>query len=222
MRPLALDIDGTITREDSSLDPRTIDALRGWDAQIVFTTGKVLPNATSLCNYVGIPPRAVAETGAIVYADDVLQIHGDGESVRNAVEEYKELGYSLGWGEYDIVNRWRETEVAVNREMPLEPLERVAERHGVEVVDTGYAYHVKSQGVDKGRGLVEAAELMGVEVEDFVAIGDSMNDVSTFEVAGESFAVANADSEARDAANHTTDASYADGFLEALDAVKRD
>jgi len=56
----------------------------------------------------------------------------------------------------------------------------------VEVVDTGYAYHVKSTGVSKGRGLERVGDALGIGPDEFVAIGDSENDVSTFAVAGAS------------------------------------
>lgn len=220
MKPLAVDVDGTLTREDASLDPRVLDPLREWEAPVLVATGKVLPNATALCHFVGLPPHAVAETGGVVYVDDEFEIRGDGEAARAAIRDYVDDGYGLGWGEADIVNRWRETEVAVSREMPLEPLEQAAEKHGVEVVDTGYAYHVKSPDVSKGDGVRRAAELLGLNAGEFVAVGDSMNDVSTFRAVGESWAVANSDDEARGAADNVTDGGYADGFLEVLDAVR--
>lgn len=220
MKPLAVDVDGTLTRSDASLDPRVLDPLREWREPVVVATGKVLPNATALSHFIGIPPYAVAETGGVVYVDGSLEVRGDGEAARNAVRDYVDEGYELGWGDADIVNRWRETEVAVNRDMSLEPLVRAAEKHGVEVVDTGYAYHVKSPDVSKGDGVRRAAELLDLDAGEFVAVGDSMNDVSTFQAVGESWAVANADSEARGAADHVTDGGYADGFLEFLDAVR--
>ncbi|MEA5386334.1 HAD hydrolase family protein [Haloarculaceae archaeon H-GB2-1] len=59
-----------------------------------------------------------------------------------------------------------------------------------------------------------------MDLTDVVAIGDSENDVSAFEVAGHSIAMANADDAARDAAAVVTNASYADGFLEAVEMVR--
>ena len=121
-----------------------------------------------------------------------------------------------------MVNRWRETEVAVSRERPLEPLETAADAHGAAVVDTGYAYHVNSPDVDKGTGLVTAARLLERPPESFVAVGDSENDAAAFDLAGRSFAVANADDAALAAADEVTEAAFADGFLEALEWVRAD
>jgi phosphoglycolate phosphatase (TIGR01487 family) len=217
---LAVDIDGTLTRGDGSgaLDPRVFEPLREAKT-VVVCTGKVLPNAVALCNYVGIDANAVAETGGVVYADDEVSFLGDDEGLEAFVDDYAPDG-DLGWEGTDLVNRWRETEVAVPLERDREEVDEVADRHGMEVLDTGYAYHVKSPDVDKGQGLVAVAKTLGLEPSEFVAIGDSENDVHTFELAGASYAVANADEAAREAADHVTDASYAHGFVEALELEK--
>ena len=214
---LAVDIDGTLTRGDGSgaLDPRVFEPLREAKT-VVVCTGKVLPNAVALCNYVGIDANAVAETGGVVYAHEKVSFLGDDEGLEAFVEEYAPDG-DLGWEGTDLVNRWRETEVAVPLERDRDVIDEVAEQHSLEVLDTGYAYHVKSPDVDKGQGLEAVAETLGVPVEEFIAVGDSENDVHTFELAGASYAVANADTAAREAADHVTEAPYARGFVEAIE-----
>jgi phosphoglycolate phosphatase (TIGR01487 family) len=218
---LAVDIDGTLTRGDGSgaLDPCVFEPLREAET-VVVCTGKVLPNATALCTYVGTEANVVAETGGIVYADSEVRVLGDSEGLNEFVEEYAPDG-DLGWGKTDLVNRWRETEVAVPLERDRDKIDEVAEKHGLEVLDTGYAYHVKSPDVDKGQGLTAVAETLGLEPSNFVAVGDSENDVHTFEIAGTSYAVGNADEAAREAADYVTDASYARGFVEAFEREKR-
>ncbi|XGI83257.1 phosphoglycolate phosphatase [Halorutilales archaeon Cl-col2-1] len=218
--PLVLDVDGTLTRPDASLDPRIFDPLRDWEEPVVIATGKVLAHANAVCRFIGIDDHVIAENGGIVYSDDRVEINGDGEAARRVAEDLAEEGHGLGWGSFDLVNRWRETEIAVSREVSLDAVEEIAERHGLEVYDTKYAYHVKSPDVDKGRGLVTVSDIMGRDPEEFVAVGDSENDVSTFEVVGESYAVSNADERALDAADHVTEESYADGLLEALDGIR--
>ena len=218
--PLALDVDGTMTRPDGGgLDPRIFDPLREWPAPVVIATGKSFPFPIGLCGFIGMPENVIAETGGVTYANDEVRINGDGETARAVAREYVEAGYDLGWGRADLVNRWRETEVAVAIDRPLDPLESIAARHGQEVVDTGYAYHIKDPAISKGLGLETVAESLGTAPEAFVAVGDSANDVSTFEVAGRSFAVANADDAARGAADEVTEGAHADGLLEALDRL---
>jgi phosphoglycolate phosphatase (TIGR01487 family) len=221
--PLAVDIDGTLSRPDRSIDSRVMDVLRDWDAPVVVATGKALPYPIALCDFVGIEQRVVAENGGVAYVDDDLFYFGDGREAADDVrEEFAAAGFDLGWGESDLVNRWRETELAVNRERPLDRLTALAEKHGLSVVDTGFAYHVKSTEPNKGTALQTVATELGHEPSDFAAVGDSVNDVELLEVAGESYAVENADEQARTAADEVLDESNADGFLAAVDRIRGD
>ncbi|WP_331233152.1 phosphoglycolate phosphatase [Natronorarus salvus] len=218
--PLVLDIDGTLTRPDGSIDPRIFDRLRSWDAPVVLATGKAFPYPVALCHFVGIEELVIAENGGVVAAREELSIEGDRQAADAVAATFREAGYGHGWGPLDTVNRWRETELAVSREMPLAVLRGLAADHGLEVVDTGYAYHVKDPAVTKGRGLLTLADLLGRETTEFVAVGDSANDVSTFELVDRSYAVANADEAALAASDHVTDAPFSEGFFEVLDELE--
>ncbi|WP_435178062.1 HAD hydrolase family protein [Halorussus sp. AFM4] len=218
--PLVLDIDGTMTRPDDSVDPRFFDVLPDWEAPVVVATGKAFPYPVALCHFMFIPQNVIAENGGVVLSGEEVTRNGDGEAARKVAEEYVAAGYDLGWGPTDLTNRWRETEVAVARDRPLGPLEELAAEHGLEVVDTGFAYHVKSPSIEKGIGLKSVARLLDRDPAEFVAIGDSENDVSTFGVAGESYAVANADEKARRAADVVLDESYSEATLSVLDELR--
>ncbi|WP_181685961.1 phosphoglycolate phosphatase [Halorhabdus salina] len=219
--PLVTDIDGTLTNDEMILDPRVGTALRAWNGPVVLATGKVLPFPIALCNYLGLQRNVIAENGGVsfVESDDEVRLHGDRKAAQKVADAYVEAGYDLGWGTADLVNRWRETEIALAHDVPVEPLEAIAAEYGLEVVDTQYAYHVKAPDMSKGNALQSIAPRLGSDTDDFVAIGDSQNDVSTFERAGTAIAVANADEAAIEAADHVTDAAFADGFLDALDRV---
>lgn len=219
--PLAVDIDGTLTGTDRALDPRVIPVLRAWPSPLVVATGKSIPYPVALCEFVGIETRVVAENGGVVVPDrtsDMLFV-GKREAANAVAREYQERGHSLGWGGADLVNRWRETELAVSRESPLEPLEELAEKHGLTVVDTGFAYHVHASDIDKGIGLSVFADELELDTDSIVYVGDSANDLPGFEVAGQAVAVANADESVQQAADHVTAESYGSGFLEAIEWI---
>ncbi|MFC7190082.1 phosphoglycolate phosphatase [Halocatena marina] len=224
MRALAVDIDGTLTRADQSLDPRVFEPLREWPEPVVIATGKSLPYPVGLCEFLGIPVRIIAENGGAVYLadDDEIVFTGDREAAHRVIEQYSEEGYSLGWEGVDFANRWRETELAVSCDQPLEPLREIAEREGMRVFDTGYAYHVTAHDVDKGTGLTNITSRLGNDPESFAVVGDSENDAAMFEIAGEAYAVANADDRAKSAADHITDGAFVDGLLEALEMIRND
>jgi len=225
--PLVVDIDGTMTRPDEGprergIDPRVMTPLREWSDVVVIATGKAFPYPVALCGFLGIPERVIAENGGVVFADDEVRRLGDAGAARAVVAQYREEGHDIGWGAADVVNRWRETEVAVSLDSPETPLGRIADDHGQEVVDTGYAYHVKSPGMDKGAGLAAVCDVLDRDPAEFVAVGDSENDAATFGVAGRSFAVANADEVARAAADEVLAGAHADGLLAALERVRDD
>ncbi len=217
--PLALDIDGTLTTSDHTIDPRVFDVLSGWDGPVVMATGKSFPYPVALCHFIGIEERVIAENGGVVYGDDTLRFTGDPDRAAAAIEAFVDRGGAVGYGTVDTTNRWRETEIAVSVDADEALLREVAAEFDLAVVDTGYAFHVKTPGVEKGVGLETMAELLEVDVSSFVAIGDSENDASMFEVAGESYAVANADERAKAAADTVLEQSYFDGTLSVLRSI---
>jgi len=216
--PLALDIDGTLTTASGRIDARVFELLPDWDAPVVLATGKAFPYPVALSHFLGRAETVIAENGGVVHADGETTVLGEPEAPRAAVEAFRERGGDTGWGARDTVNRWRETEVALSLDADEALLREVVAAAGddVTVVDTGYAYHVKSTAVSKGRGLERVGDALDVDPEAFVAVGDSENDVSTFAAAGESYAVANADRAARHAADRVLTASYMDGTASVL------
>ena len=218
--PLALDIDGTLTTADHRIDPRVFDRLPAWDAPVVVATGKSFPYPVALCHFLGMPEQVVAENGGVVCADGEVSPQGDRERAEAAIEQFRERGGDLGWDAADTTNRWRETEIAAHIDADEALLREVAAAFDLEVVDTGYAYHLKTPGVEKGDGLRAVADILDLDLAAFVAVGDSENDVSLFETAGESYAVANADERAKATAGTVLEQEYFDGTLSVLDALE--
>ncbi len=220
--PLVVDIDGTLTDESRAVDPRVFPVLSEWSGPVVVATGKAMPYPIALCEFVGIDYTVVAENGGVVFveATDTLRIEGDKAACLAVAEAYRDKGYEMGFGEVDLANRWRETEVVVNISQPGEPLRRLAEKHGLEFLDTGFAYHVTDPHINKGTGLETVCAELGLDPTAFLAVGDSENDAEMFDMAGESVAVANADETALARADRVTEASHADGFLEAVEPYR--
>ena len=218
--PLALDIDGTLTTPDDQIDPRAFEVLPSWEAPIVLATGKSFPYPIALCHFLGIPEQVVAENGGVVCADGQVAFQGDRDRAETAAAAFRDRGGDLGWDAADTTNRWRETELAARVDADEQLLRSVADEFDLEVVDTGYAYQLKTPGVEKGAGLRAVADIIGVETDSFVAVGDSENDVSLFEAAGASYAVGNADAAATAAAETVVSEEYFEGTLRVLESLR--
>jgi hydroxymethylpyrimidine pyrophosphatase-like HAD family hydrolase len=70
--------------------------------------------------------------------------------------------------------------------------------------------------LNKGDGVINILNNIDVNLSRSVAVGDSVNDVSVFEIVEQSFAVANADSAAKDAASDVLNEPQAKGTISAL------
>jgi hydroxymethylpyrimidine pyrophosphatase-like HAD family hydrolase len=76
--------------------------------------------------------------------------------------------------------------------------------------------HIKSRSINKGTGLKRLAELMGISALDFVAIGDSPNDIEMLQESGFGVAVGNAHPDMKGVADMVTAGKHGAGVAEAI------
>ncbi len=112
-------------------------------------------------------------------------------------------------------------EIGLRRDFDVEMArELLKEFPGVEIVDTGFAVHIKSKRINKGTGLKRIAKMMGLDAREFVAIGDSPNDIEMLKVSGFGVAVGNAHPEVKRVARMVTKGEYGAGVAEAVGELK--
>lgn len=71
-------------------------------------------------------------------------------------------------------------------------------------------------GVDKGQGLIDLANKLGIAIEDTIAVGDNYNDMAMLKVAGLSVAANNAVDDVKAACDYTTKANNNEGVVAEL------
>jgi hypothetical protein len=76
------------------------------------------------------------------------------------------------------------------------------------MISKPYFLEILPPGANKGEALTHLTEFLGIDLEDVLAMGDSMNDAAMLRVAGISCAPANATQAARDAADYICDHSH--------------
>ncbi|MDW7732703.1 MAG: phosphoglycolate phosphatase [Methanolobus sp.] len=215
-KALAIDIDGTITHTDRRLSLKAAEKLRTLDVPVVLATGNILCYAKAAAKLIGVCCNVIAENGGVVtdgfdkkpYVSDVIS---------ECEQAFEILSREFEMEKLDSLHR--KTEIVLRRNFDLEHARALlsSTELDVEIIDTHFAIHIKSKKISKGTGLVRIADMMGLNVSDFVAIGDSVNDMEMLALAGYSIAVANADDFLKDIADYVTSEPYGEGTAEAID-----
>ena len=73
------------------------------------------------------------------------------------------------------------------------------------------------KGYDKGTGILTVCKILGVNTEDTMAFGDSINDREMLETAGISVAMGRSDDRVKEICDHTTDLLENDGIWKGLE-----
>lgn len=216
---LVIDVDGTITHMDRKLSLKAAAKLRSLDIPVVIATGNVLCYAKAVAKLVGVCCHIIAENGGVIVDGfDKKPIVSD--VIHECEEAYDFLSSVFDMEKLDSVHR--RTEIVLRRNFDVENASKMLQSNfpGVEIIDTHFAIHIKSKKINKGTGLLKMAELMKLQTSDYVAIGDSVNDMEMLEEAGFSIAVGNADKSLKEIADYVSKANYGDGTVEAIDYLQ--
>jgi len=218
-KAIVVDIDGTITCEKRELHLGAVKKIRSLKVPVVLATGNILCYARTTSRLIGLDGAVIAENGGAITVRFDLQGTFE-ESLEECEKAYSFLSEHFNLTKLDPF--YRKTEIALRRNFDLKKAIDLLETQNfdVEMIDTKYAIHIKSTRINKGVGLQKLAGLMGLEAKDFVAIGDSANDVEMFEASGFGIAVGNGDDRIKEAANYVTEASFGDGAVEAIEFLE--
>ncbi|ADB57877.1 phosphoglycolate phosphatase [Archaeoglobus profundus] len=212
-KALVVDIDGTLTDKKRAINCRAVEALRKLKIPVVLATGNISCFARAVAKIIGVSDIVIAENGGVVRfsydGEDIVL--GDRSKCLRALETLrKRFKVEL------LDNEYRKSEVCMRRNFPIEEARKILPKD-VRIVDTGFAYHIIDANVSKGKALMFIADKLGLDVKDFIAIGDSENDIEMLEVAGFGVAVANADEKLKEVADLVTSKPNGDGVVEALE-----
>ena len=78
---------------------------------------------------------------------------------------------------------------------------------------------VNAEGVDKGKGMLKLAELLGIRREEMIVFGDGWNDISMIQEAGCGVAMGNAQEAVKEAADLVTDSNEEDGVAKIIEKI---
>ena len=211
---IAIDIDGTLTGEDRRLDCVAVEAIRKLSIPVVFVTGNVICFASTASKLVGTSGEVIAENGGVVKLDFDGEevILGDKKICLAAYDHLKDL---LDIEMIDM--RYRKSEVALKRGFDVGSARDLLKDFNVDIVDSGFAVHIKKKGINKLTGLSYVSERRGWDLGKTVAIGDSGNDAEVIRGVGFGIAVGNAEEDLKEIADYVTLKDHGEGVVEALE-----
>jgi hydroxymethylpyrimidine pyrophosphatase-like HAD family hydrolase len=172
----------------------------------------------AFCRMTGNDGTFIAENGGVfrIGFDGELVVNGDQAAVmtaRSAVQEhFRAKGTELSL----FSPKYRYADQAFARTVPVDEVRDVLAGHPVQVLDTGFAIHIQTPGVNKGTALATLAPRLGLSPKDFFAIGDSCNDLEMLAAAGIAATPQNGHPELKAIAHYIAGKEYGDGFVEAV------
>jgi phosphoglycolate phosphatase (TIGR01487 family) len=218
---VACDVDGTITDRQRRISLPAIACIRDLVArgvEVVLASGNTVCFMDALARVIGTSGTIIAENGGVyrIGFTGALHVQGDRSvavaAYRVLEEHYRRRGVTLDlYGE-----KYRLSDVAFARTVPPDEVRELMRDQGVKVIDTGFAIHLQEKGISKGLALRRLAADMGIPVKEFLAVGDSENDLEMIEAAGMGVAVANARDEVRAASDYVTEKGDGEGFVGAV------
>ena len=221
MKAVIIDIDGTLTDEKRRLSCGAAEIIRNMDIPVILASGNILCFVKCASKLIGASDIMIAENGGVISMgyDGPVYVKGDKERCKNA---FILLKTHLKLEELD--GSQRRSEIALRRNFDIQAARDILVMkgiHDIEMVDTGFAVHIKTTEVNKGTGLAQVAALMKINPKDFAAIGDSANDIEMLKAAGLGFAVANSHPDLKDVADRVTAGSHGKGAIEAMEYIRK-
>ena len=173
----------------------------------------------ALCRMIGTDGTFIAENGGVFRTGFTgkLTITGDQTAVHAALKTVQDHFRKAGT-ELELYSpQYRYTDLAFARTVPVDEVWEVLSGVPVQVLDTGYAIHLQTPGITKGTALKLLAPAMGRTPDEFLAVGDSLNDLQMLQSAGVGVTLANGHPALKAAAGAVMKKEYGDGFVEAVE-----
>ena len=157
-----------------------------------------------------------------VYTPDNLYVFNLSESERQRIKNQK---LEAVYPEVNSVDFLKDTPISKilyqNVDVPYlmsleEGLKPITDGHCAVSYSSNRYMEFNSLGVDKGQGLIDLANKLGIAIEETIAVGDNYNDMAMLKVAGLSVAVNNAVDDVKAACDYTTNANNNEGVVAEL------
>lgn len=236
-RLLALDLDGTLLNDQSEITELNLEWVkRAADAGVTVcvSTGRGFPSALPIAEQLGLDTPMITVNGGEIWtkphsihsrtllaSDKVMKLHA-------LAEQYPEVwfwGYTIEgiynkerWVHDTIASKWLKFGYYTENVSELnEILQEIQTWEGLELSNSSpFNIEINPLGVSKASALMEVCRMLGYDMSEVVAIGDSLNDIAAIREAGLGVAMGNAQDEVKMAANVVTGSNQESGVAQAI------
>ena len=218
------DLDGTLTDNRRRIDTGAIECIRTLvDAGIpvILASGNTLCSMTILAKMMGTDGTIICENGGTYRIGHVGEAHvtGDLPVCREAFAFLQQYYEKQGEMLQLYSPEYRFADVAFARTVEPKDVQVLLSDFPVRVLDTGFAIHLQIEGVTKGTTFVKICEEIGRSPLEFLAVGDSYNDIEMIQAAGCGAVVQNCSEDVCKAADYVSEKMYGEGFIDAVKNV---
>ncbi len=233
---IALDIDGTILDGNGTVSEANQEAIRLAQEKgiyIVLSTGRSLITCQHIAESLNISSYLITANGSEIWD------FATGNLVERHLIAPERIQMMWDLAHTHQINFWTlTTEKVWREEFPNDPtiyewlkfgydtpdddlrhmiLEKLKQYDEFELSNSSPTnIEVNAKGVNKGTGLLKVCQLLGISVEEVMAIGDSLNDISMIKEAGYGIAMGNAQEIVKETANWTTATNKESGVAKAI------
>ncbi|WP_019908675.1 Cof-type HAD-IIB family hydrolase [Paenibacillus sp. HW567] len=235
-RLLALDMDGTLLNDEQQITPKTVEWIRkAMDAgvHVCLSTGRSSRSAMPYAEQLGLKTPMIMVNGSEVWRApyelyrrslmDMMLV----KKMHKIAEEHGiwfwaysvEEVYNKDTWDGDIEGReWLKFGYSTeDDEIRHKVLMQLQDLGGLEITNsTPYNLEINPLGVNKASGIREVCKLLGLEMSQVVAVGDSLNDLAAIQQAGFGVAMGNAQEVVKQEADAVVATNNHDGIAEVI------
>ncbi|RKP56312.1 HAD family phosphatase [Cohnella endophytica] len=235
-RLLALDLDGTLLNDHSEISETNLTWVRRAveaGVTVIASTGRGFPSALPIVEQLGLESPMITVNGGEIWtkphslhqrtlldSNQVMKLH--------ALAEKHDVWF-WGYTTEDIYNKEKWVGDTLERkwlkfgyyteDLPVlnEILQEIGEWEGLELSNSSpFNIEINALGVSKASALMEVCRMLGYEMSEVVAVGDSLNDIAAIRASGLGVAMGNAQEEVKLAANIVTGSNQEHGVAQVI------
>ncbi|WDM21207.1 Cof-type HAD-IIB family hydrolase [Paenibacillus polymyxa] len=233
---LALDMDGTLLNDNHEISLETINWINKAIQEgihVCLSTGRAAMHALPYGQQLGLETPMVTVNGSEVWKSPHelwRRYLLDKELIRKMHQIAVETGsWFWAYSTEELYNRdrWPDTldtqewlkfgYNTENEEIRHQILLKLQDMGGLEISNSSMTnLEINPAGISKASGIAEVCDLLGITLEQVVAVGDSLNDLAVIQAVGLGVAMGNAQDTVKEAADVVVASNNDDGIVEVI------